>query len=211
METGRHAHPFPYTARDELEQQAVRLAPGRLTPRVTLARAAASSWVLRFAPLIAPGGEVLDLACGQGRHTRLFLERGHPVTAVDVDLSGVADLIDEPRLEAREHDLEDGGPFPLSGRRFAAVVVTSYLHRPLLSALVEAVALGGVLIYETFARGNERFGHPRSPRFLLEPGELLDAVRGRLRVVAYEDLVVGSPRAAAVQRICAVRERALPA
>jgi hypothetical protein len=83
------------------------------------------------------------------------------------------------------------------------VVVTNYLYRPILPALVRAIGAGGMLIYETFARGNERFGHPRSPAFLLEPGELLEAVRGRLRVIAYEDLVVREPRPAAIQRICA--------
>ncbi len=163
----------------------------------------ASAWVARFAPRVADGGEVLDVACGSGRHTRLFLDRGHRVTAVDVDLSGLADLAGHPGLEAVRVDLEGGGPFRLPRARFAAVVVVNYLHRPLVPELVSALSPGGVLIYETFARGNERFGRPRSPEHLLEPGELLEAVRG-LRVLAYEDLVVDEPRPAAVQRICAV-------
>ncbi|HVM13564.1 MAG TPA: class I SAM-dependent methyltransferase [Egibacteraceae bacterium] len=163
-------------------------------------------WVERFTPLVAAGGTVLDLACGSGRHTRLFLDRGHAVVAVDIDVSGVADLRGREGLEIVEADLEDGGPFPLAGRRFSGVVVSAYLHRPLLPALVEAVAPAGVLIYTTAACGNERFGKPRNPAFLLRPGELLDAVRGRLRVLAYEDLVVAEPRPMAVQRICARRE-----
>lgn len=167
------------------------------------------AWVERFAPFVPDGGTVLDLACGSGRHTRLFLDRGHPVVAVDIDVSGVADLRGQ-RLEIIEADLEDGRPFPLAGRRFAGVVVSAYLHRPLLSALVGAVAPAGVLIYATAARGNERFGKPRNPAFLLRPGELLDAVRGRLRVLAYEDLVVRQPRPMAVQRICARRETTDP-
>lgn len=162
-----------------------------------------SAWVARFAPRIPPGGTVLDLACGRGRHTRLLLARGHAVVAVDRDVSAVAGL--DGALEVVEVDLEDGGPFPLAGRRFDGVVVTAYLHRPLLPALVAAVAPGGALIYETYARGHERFGRPRNPDFLLRPGELLHAVRGHLRVVAYEDLVV-EDGPAAVQRICATRE-----
>lgn len=165
-----------------------------------------SAWVLRFAPYLPAGGPVLDLACGAGRHARLFLERGHPVTAVDRDLSGIADTIGRPGLEALEIDLEDGRPFPLAGRRFAGVVVTNYLYRPLFPALVAAVAPGGALIYETFAKGNEGFGRPRRPEHLMNPGELLEAVRGRLRVIAYEDLIVTAPRPAAIQRICAVNE-----
>ncbi|MDJ0946790.1 MAG: class I SAM-dependent methyltransferase [Kiloniellales bacterium] len=165
-----------------------------------------SAWVERFAPLVPAVGAVLDLACGGGRHSRLFLAAGHPVTAVDIAVSALADLAGKEGLEIVEADLEDGGPFPLAGRSFAGVVVTNYLHRPLLPALVDAVAPGGVLIYETFARGNERFGKPRNPDHLLVPGELLAAVQGRLRVLAYEDLVVEEPRPAAVQRICARNE-----
>lgn len=168
--------------------------------------AAPSGWITRFAALVPDGGAVLDLACGSGRHTRYFLDRGHPVVAVDIDLSGIGDLGAEGTLERVRADLEADGPFPLAGRRFAAVVVTNYLHRPLLPALVDAVAPGGLLLYETFARGNERFGRPSNPDFLLTPGELLEAVRGRLRVLAYEDLAVTEPRPAAIQRICARRE-----
>ena len=167
-----------------------------------------STWVRRFAPLVPAASPVLDLACGGGRHSRLFLAAGHSVTAIDIAVDGLADLTDHERLELVEADLEDGRPFPLAGRRFAGVVVTNYLHRPLLPALVEAVAPGGLLIYETFAQGNERFGKPRNPDHLLAPGELLAAVRGRLRVLAYEDLVVEDPRPAAVQRICARNEGA---
>ncbi len=167
---------------------------------------APSPWVLRFAGRVPDDGPVLDLACGKGRHTRLFLARGHPVTAVDRDLSGIADLAGAPGLEALEVDLEDGRPFALAGRRFAGVVVTNYLYPPLFPALVGAVAPGGVLIYETFARGNERFGRPRNPDHLAKPGELLEAVRGQLRVVAYEDLIDRAPKPAARQRLCAVNE-----
>lgn len=169
-----------------------------------------SPWVARFAPLVPAGARVLDAACGAGRHTRLFLDRGCRVTAVDIDVDALADLIRRDaagdRLEVVQADLEGGDPPPFRGMRFDAVVVTAYLHRPLLGDLVDAVAPGGLLIYETFARGHERFGRPTNPDFLLRPGELLEAVGEALRVLAYEDLTVEEPRPAALQRICARRE-----
>ena len=165
----------------------------------------ASAWVRRFALLAPEGGTVLDVACGSGRHTRLFLDLGFGVTAIDRDTSGVADLRDDAPAEIIEADLEDGAPWPLTGRVFAAVVVTNYLHRPLLPILRDAVEAGGVFIYETFARGNERFRRPRNPDHLLTDGELLELVRGRLDVVAYEHGVteVGG-ETAVVQRLAAV-------
>ena len=165
----------------------------------------ASLWVVRFAGLVPAGGAVLDLACGGGRHARLFLERGHPVTTLDIDLSRLGNLAGHPRLEAIEADLEGGAPWPLPGRQFAGIVVTNYLHRPLFPAIVAAIGSGGALIYETFAAGNERFGRPRSPDHLLRPGELLEAVRDRLEVVAYENLDITEPKPAVVQRIAAMK------
>lgn len=165
-----------------------------------------SPWIRRFAWLVPAGGRVLDLACGGGRHARYFLDLGHPVLALDRDLGGVADLGGRDGVELCQADLEDGGPFPLAGERFAGVVVTNYLYRPLLPALIGAVAPGGALLYETFALGNERFGRPSNPDYLLRPHELLDAVAGALRVVAYEDLVESEPRPAARQRIAAKQE-----
>jgi SAM-dependent methyltransferase len=164
----------------------------------------ASPWVSRFAGLVPAGGPVLDLACGRGRHARLFRRLGHPVSALDIDLAGIAGLSGDPGLEAVQADLETGAPWPLAGRRFAGVVVTNYLHRPLFPGIIEAVGPGGVLIYETFAVGNERFGRPSNPDFLLRPGELLELARGRLEVVAYENLEIAEPKPAMVQRIAAV-------
>lgn len=162
-----------------------------------------SDWVARWASLIRPGGEVLDVACGGGRHARYLAKLAFEVEAVDRDASLFADP--PAGVNLREADLE-AGPWPYAGRRFDGIVVTNYLHRPLLPTLVESLEPGGVLVYETFARGNERFGKPSNPDFLLAPGELLEAVRGKLRVVAYEDRVVDTPRPAAVQRLCARRE-----
>ncbi len=166
----------------------------------------ASPWVRRFAGLVAPGGAVLDVACGTGRHARLFLERGNPVVGVDRYNAGIVDLLGRADFEFVDADLEAGGPWPLGDRGFAAVVVTNYLYRPLFSSLIDALAAGGVLIYETFALGNERFGRPSNPDFLLRPGELLSAVEGRLQVVDYEHGEISTPRQAMVQRIAAVND-----
>ena len=163
-----------------------------------------SRWVTRFAPLVRPGAAILDLACGGGRHARWFHARGHPVTAVDRDVRGLEDLRAQPQLELVEADLE-GAPWPLSGRRFGAVIVTNYLWRPLFPSILESVDEGGALLYDTFACGNEAYGLPTNPAFLLEPGELIEAVRSRLQIVAYEHGHLERPQPAVRQRLCAVR------
>jgi SAM-dependent methyltransferase len=169
-----------------------------------------SRWVRHWAHLVAPGGAVLDVASGAGRHARLFASLGHPVTAVDRDQAALDTLRDEPLITPLAADLE-GAAWPLSDEaRFAAVIVTNYLHRPLFAQLARSLAPGGVLIYETFAQGNETVGKPSNPAFLLAPGELLDRVRGQLRVVAFQDGFLAQPRPAYVQRICAILEAERP-
>ena len=163
-----------------------------------------SAWILRFAPLVAGGAVVLDLACGAGRHARLFLERDHPVTAVDIDVSGLDDLRQHPQLEIVQADLEHAR-WPLQGRRFGTVVVSNYLWRPLFEPILDAVEEGGILLYETFALGNEAYRRPSNPDFLLRPGELIEVVRGRLQIVAYEHGYLDQPRPAVKQRLCAAR------
>ena len=182
--------------------------------------AAPSSWVKKFASLI-PTGEVLDLACGSGRNSRFLLAEGFTVTCLDRDGSSFADLASRGAktilhdLESRGaktilHDLESGAeecdwPFPPAC--FAAIVVCNYLHRPLFPRLLESLQQGGLLIYETFAVGNEQFGKPSSPRFLLQAGELLRQVHAnpesRMHVIAYEEGFIAEPKPAMVQRICA--------
>jgi len=146
---------------------------------------------------------VLDLACGGGRHARYLATLGYRVEAVDRDGEDLRELGSVAGVKTRAADLENG-PWPYAGQRFDAIVVTNYLHRPLFPHLLGALAAGGVLIYETFAIGNERYGRPSNPDFLLKSGELLEVVRGRLRVVAYEEVNVEVPRPAMVQRISAV-------
>jgi len=164
-----------------------------------------SAWIVRWSHLLAPDASVLDVACGSGRHMRWFAGRGHAATGVDraqpaIDAASV-------HGEAVLADIE-AGPWPFAGRTFGAVVVTHYLWRPRLPDIVAAVAPGGVLLYETFAAGNETVGKPSRPDFLLQPGELLRACAG-LRVVAYEDGFLASPDRF-IQRIAAVRPPALP-
>jgi SAM-dependent methyltransferase len=154
---------------------------------------------LRWAPLITRG-TVLDLACGSGRHARLFLERNLKVVAIDREPQDI------PGARFIQADLEDGSPWPLPGERFEGIVVTNYLHRPLFPTLAESLAPGGVLIYETFMLGNERFGKPSNPDCLLRPGELLETFRD-LTVKGFEEGSVGEPKPAMIQRLCAMRAR----
>ncbi len=163
-----------------------------------------SRWVTRFAGLVPASGRILDMACGAGRHTRFFLARGHEVTAVDRDVADVADLRETPDVEILAADLEGGSPWPFAGRTFAGIVVTNYLYRPLFPHILASLEDGGVLIYETFARGNQQFGRPRNPDHLLASGELLDLAAGKLLVAAYEHGLVETPRQAIVQRLCAI-------
>ncbi len=161
---------------------------------------APSEWVQRWSHLVPAGGAVLDVACGAGRHLRWFAQRGHAVTGVDRDPAAITAI--QGLGEAVQADIENG-PWPFPGRRFAGVVVTNYLWRELLPVIVGSVAEGGVLVYETFAAGNETVGKPSRPDFLLQPGELLRACEG-LRVVAYEDGFLSGPDRY-VQRVAAVR------
>jgi len=166
---------------------------------------AVSAWVARFAPLITPGGRVLDLACGGGRHARHLASLGHVVEAVDRDGEALARLAAVAGITTRQADLE-GAAWPYAGSMFDAIIVTNYLHRPLFPLIAACVREGGVLVYETFARGNESYGKPSNPAFLLAPGELLEvALQGGLQVVAYEHGVTDSPKPAVVQRLAAWR------
>ncbi|MFM0088991.1 class I SAM-dependent methyltransferase [Paraburkholderia sediminicola] len=165
-----------------------------------------SRWVRHWAHLVAAGGAVLDVASGAGRHARFFASLGHPVTALDRDAAALDLMCDDPRITTLAADIE-GAAWPLpADAKFAAIVVTNYLHRPLFPQLLRSLAPGGVLVYETFAQGNERVGKPSNPAFLLAPGELLEVVRGHLRVVAFQDGFLAQPRPAYVQRICAIME-----
>ena len=166
---------------------------------------APSAWVRRFVPLIRPGGRVLDLAAGAGRHTRLLIDMGFAVTAVDRDIARLRPLAGG-KCDVRTFDLETATPesaLGLLGGGFDGIVVTNYLHRPLFAPIAAALAPSGVLIYETFAVGNERFGRPRNPDFLLRPGELIETFAA-LTIVAFEQGEVTLPRPAVMQRIAAV-------
>lgn len=166
---------------------------------------APSPWIERWAHLVPAGAAMLDVACGRGRHSRFFAQRGCKVTAVDRDADALRALQGVAGIEAVEADLENG-PWPFAGRTFDAVVVTNYLWRPILPTIVASVAPGGALVYETFAAGNEAYGKPSRPDFLLKPGELLAACAS-LEIVAYEHGFLAFPPRI-VQRIACVNARA---
>ena len=163
-----------------------------------------SDWVRRFAALVPPG-EVLDLACGHGRPARVFAATGRRVLAVDRDADALASIVVEG-VTTLQSDLEDGSPWPFEAKRFSGIVITNYLHRPLFPLIFDSLADDGILLVETFAVGNEQFGKPSNPDFLLAPGELLAlacAYAGaKLRVIAYEDGYVELPKPAMIQRVC---------
>lgn len=156
-----------------------------------------SPWVERWAALIRPG-RVLDVACGAGRHARYLAAQGFEVIGVDRENHSI------PGVEFLQADLEDGSPWPFAGERFAAVVVANYLYRPLFPALAAALDERGVLLYETFMTGNEAYGRPSNPAFLLRPGELLEAFAA-LTIAGFEQGLVERPKKAVIQRVCAVR------
>lgn len=138
------------------------------------------------------------MACGCGRHARFLAQLGYSVTAVDREPQAIESV------RFIQADLEDGSPWPLPGERFQGIVVTNYLNRPLLPVLADSLAPGGVLLYETFMLGNQRYGRPSNPAFLLRPGELWQAFGG-LQVIAFEQGTLAEPKAAMMQRLCGVR------
>lgn len=152
---------------------------------------------------------MLDLAAGGGRHTRHLLNLGFRVEAVDRDVSMLQPLAHAPNLVVRAADVE-AGPWPYEEHAFDGIVVTCYLHRPLFPALLTALSPGGVLIYETFMRGNEAFGRPSNPDFLLQPNELLAIAAPACATLAFEQGYAASPKPSMVQRLCARKRASAP-
>lgn len=167
---------------------------------------APSAWVVCHLQRVATGGRILDLACGRGRHARLAAAAGHPVLAVDRDAAALAALDGVPGIAVRCADLE-GESWPLAGEAFAGIIVTNYLWRPRLAQLCALLAPGGVLIYETFMAGNEAYGKPSNPDFLLHSRELRTvAAAAGLREIAFLEGYAEEPQPSMRQAICAVRD-----
>jgi len=178
--------------------------------------AAPSSWVVEHAGLIRKGGRVLDLACGGGRHAVWLAAQGYLVDAVDRDPEAIAAMQGIANINADIADLETGN-WPATDQRYDVVcddahdgiydgiIVSRYLFRPLLSVLPSMLKPGGVLIYETFMVGNERYGRPSNPDYLLRPDELKSVYAPLLEIRAFEQGEVEEPVPAVMQRICAVK------
>ena len=162
-----------------------------------------SAWVQRCSDLLKPCSTILDLACGSGRHTHYLAGKGHDVTALDKNPEALSKISSSIGIRPYEFDLETGS-WPFSERKFDAIVVTNYLYRPILQNIVDALSPSGILIYETFMSGNERFGRPSNPDFLLMPNELINLVHEKLQVLLYEAGRVNDLKPALIQRICAV-------
>jgi SAM-dependent methyltransferase len=162
-----------------------------------------SEWVVRFLSGLEAGARVVDIACGRGRHLRYALEQGHDVTGLDRDVSKLGDLAGRERVRVIEADLERNAPFPLAGETFDAVIVANYLWRPILPDIAACVAPDGILIYETYALGNERFGKPSNPNYLLKPNELAEVFAPMLVIVAFEHGQAMRPYPRVIQRIAA--------
>lgn len=166
---------------------------------------APSSWIVRFLKGAPTGSRALDIACGSGRHISAARAAGLQVVGVDRDISSASlTFAGDSAVALMEKDLENGSPWPFQPAAFGAVIVANYLWRPLFPKIIETVGSQGVLIYETFAIGNERFGKPSNPDFLLRPGEILEAVSGSLIPIAYEHVQLSGPDRI-VQRLCAVQ------
>jgi len=176
---------------------------GDLGPAQPMARPEASPWIARFATLIEPPARLLDLACGSGRHGRLFLDKGCSVSFADIDLSGVSDLQGQAELIQADLEQPESQPWPLGTRQWDAVIVTNYLWRPRWRDLIGSIASGGLLLYETFMRGQERFGKPNNPAFLLAPGELYERCKDGFDVLAFDQGEESGPKPAMRQRIAA--------
>ncbi|MFT6432451.1 MAG: SAM-dependent methyltransferase [Candidatus Azotimanducaceae bacterium] len=174
-----------------------------------------TSWVRKFAPLVQPNATVLDLACGGGRHTEFFLARGHQVIALDKDTSGLAAYADDPACQVTTFDLESSDlaisnqseviyseQLPFFGRNLQCIVVVNYLHRPLMSALIQALSPGGILIYQTFMAGNEQYGRPKNADFLLSPLELANTFNPECDQIDFFEGFVSAPKRAVIQCYC---------
>ena len=164
-----------------------------------------STWVRRFYDQIPKNGLILDLAGGSGRHTRFLTQKGFKLLLLDNDIAKAKHLQDVENIVLMEYDLEDGNALPFPKSSFQGVVVTNYLYRPIFPQLLDLLDDGGILIYETFAVGNEKYGRPTNPDYLLKSGELISLVSSQMRIIAYEECLVGRPAKAYVQRITAAK------
>lgn len=159
-------------------------------------------WIARHAPLLAANSAVLDIACGAGRHSLLLRQLGHQVSALDIDLAALRTEPEAVHIDLIEADIE-AGPWPLGKRQFDGVVVTNYLWRPLMPTIRDSVRPGGLLFYETFMQGNEKYGRPANPDFLLKPDELRQLPAQEFEILEFEQGLVRGDKPAVKQSVVA--------
>jgi len=159
-------------------------------------------WISAHADLVPTGSLVLDMACGSGRHSRLFLERGNHVMAVDRNVAAFDEHPEDPALSVLQYDLE-ADPWPFPPQFFDAIVVCNYLHRPLFTPLFASLKPPGILLYTTFMQGNEAYGRPSNPDFLLQPDELNTLLPDDAEIIEFVQGPVGEPVTAVRQSIAA--------
>ena len=166
-----------------------------------------SPWMTRHADLIKAGSSLLDVACGRGRHAKFFARRGARVTAVDRDDAALASFRGFHDIVQERRDLEKD-PWPYAPESFDCIVVCNYLWRPSGNALLATLKPGGLLLYETFMVGNERFGKPSRPEFLLRSSELLYWIEGAFDALAFDqspEFGAGGVAVAMKQKIAATK------
>jgi len=174
-----------------------------LSEQLNMSHPAPSEWVKRHAHRFPAQGRVLDVAAGSGRNARWLAEQGLQVSAIDRDATAM-DTLSQYGIHAQVHDLE-AAAWPFPAESFDAIIVCRYLYRPIFPYLIYSLNWHGVLIVETFMQGQESYGRPSNPDFLLRPGELEEWFANQMQVISFEQGLLQQDPPAMIQRICCIK------